>query len=56
MDRIPIDSERTVSNPPPSPVTDDPDHTEHPACSRQVQDYGDDFFDVGLEADSMEVF
>lgn len=60
MDRIPLDSDRTVTNPPPSPVTDDPDHTEqhseHPLQSRQVQDYTDDFLDIGIDTDSMEVF
>lgn len=56
MDRNPIDAERTVSNPPPSPVTDDPDHTENPVSSRPIQEYEDDFLDVGLDADSMEVF
>ncbi|KAJ8670118.1 hypothetical protein QAD02_001377 [Eretmocerus hayati] len=57
MDRIPMDSERNVSNPPPSPVTDDPDHSEpqHPVRSRGIQDYGDDFLDIGAEVD-MEVF
>ncbi|XP_058809161.1 phosphorylated adapter RNA export protein [Phymastichus coffea] len=57
MDRIQVDSDLTVSNPPPSPVTDDPDHSEqpNPACSRHVQDYGDDFLDIGVEVD-MEVF
>ncbi|XP_001601139.1 phosphorylated adapter RNA export protein [Nasonia vitripennis] len=57
MDRIPIDSDRTVSNPPPSPVTDDPDHSEppNPVCSRRIQEYGDDFLDIGVEVD-MEVF
>lgn len=58
MDRIAIDSERTVSNPPPSPVTDDPDHSEqpNPICSRHIQDYGDDFLDIGTEPADMEVF
>ncbi|XP_011171130.1 phosphorylated adapter RNA export protein isoform X2 [Solenopsis invicta] len=55
MDRMPIDSDRTVSNPPPSPVTDDPDHSEHPLVQRQVQDYTDDFLDIGVDIDSMEV-
>ncbi|XP_077269629.1 phosphorylated adaptor for RNA export isoform X1 [Temnothorax americanus] len=55
MDRIPVDSDRTVSNPPPSPVTDDPDHSEHPLVQRQVQDYTDDFLDIGVDIDSMEV-
>ncbi|XP_014218390.1 phosphorylated adapter RNA export protein isoform X2 [Copidosoma floridanum] len=59
MDRITIDSERTVTNPPPSPVTDDPDHSElttsNPDCLRHVQDYSDDFLDLGVEVD-MEVF
>ncbi|KAL7301270.1 hypothetical protein TKK_0006009 [Trichogramma kaykai] len=58
-DRSDMDAERTVSNPPPSPVTDDPDHAEqpnsHPVNSRQLQEYGDDFLDVGEEFD-MEVF
>ncbi|KAK2574978.1 hypothetical protein KPH14_008741 [Odynerus spinipes] len=60
MDRMPLDSDRTVTNPPPSPVTDDPDHTEHHSehslQSRQVQDYADDFLDIGIDVDSMEVF
>ncbi|EZA53924.1 hypothetical protein DMN91_011561 [Ooceraea biroi] len=51
MDRPPVDSDRTVSNPPPSPVTDDPDHLEQ----RHVQDYSDDFLDLGVDVDSMEV-
>ncbi|XP_011706397.1 PREDICTED: phosphorylated adapter RNA export protein isoform X2 [Wasmannia auropunctata] len=55
MDRMPVDSDRTVSNPPPSPVTDDPDHSEHPLVQRQVQDYTDDFLDIGVDVDSMEV-
>ena len=55
MDRMPVDSDRTVSNPPPSPVTDDPDHSEHPLVQRQVQDYTDDFLDIGVDIDSMEV-
>ncbi|XP_012061264.1 PREDICTED: phosphorylated adapter RNA export protein [Atta cephalotes] len=55
MDRMPVDSDRTVSNPPPSPVTDDPDHSEHPLVQRQVQDYNDDFLDIGVDIDSMEV-
>jgi len=55
MDRMPVDSDRTVSNPPPSPVTDDPDHSEHPPVQRQVQDYTDDFLDIGVDIDSMEV-
>lgn len=56
MDRTPLDSDRTVSNPPPSPVTDDPDHSEHPLRERQVQDYTDDFLDIGIDVDSMELF
>ncbi|KAI4489853.1 hypothetical protein M0804_004035 [Polistes exclamans] len=56
MDRMPLDSDRTVTNPPPSPVTDDPDHTEHHSESRQVQDYTEDFLDIGIDVDSMEVF
>ncbi|XP_043286783.1 phosphorylated adapter RNA export protein [Venturia canescens] len=87
MDRNLPDSERTVSNPPPSPVTDDPDHSEHHHnhhqhqnqqrqqqqqhqppprehhhCAspspgqRRVQNYNDDFLDIGLDVDSMEVF
>ncbi|EFN79885.1 phosphorylated adapter RNA export protein [Harpegnathos saltator] len=55
MDRMPMDSDRTVSNPPPSPVTDDPDHSEHPLMQRHVQDYTDDFLDIGVDIDSMEV-
>ncbi|XP_014488298.1 PREDICTED: phosphorylated adapter RNA export protein [Dinoponera quadriceps] len=55
MDRIPMDSDRTVSNPPPSPVTDDPDHSEHTLIHRHVQDYTDDFLDIGVDIDSMEV-
>ncbi|KAL0129825.1 hypothetical protein PUN28_001819 [Cardiocondyla obscurior] len=55
MDRMPVDSDRTVSNPPPSPVTDDPDHSEQPLVQRQVQDYTDDFLDIGVDIDSMEV-
>lgn len=50
-----MDSDRTVSNPPPSPVTDDPDHSEHPLIQRHVQDYTDDFLDIGVDIDSMEV-
>lgn len=75
MDRNLPDSDRTVSNPPPSPVTDDPDHSEQqqhhhqqqqpqqlPATShniaghRRIQNYNDDFLDIGLDVDSMEVF
>lgn len=54
---MPVDSDRTVSNPPPSPVTDDPDHSEHSLHSvqRQAQDYNDDFLDIGVDIDSMEV-
>lgn len=55
MDRMPLDSDRTVSNPPPSPVTDDPDHSEHPLTQRHVQDYADDFLDIGADIDYMEV-
>jgi phosphorylated adapter RNA export protein len=57
MDRISIDADRTVSNPPPSPVTDDPDHSEpsNPIRSKHVQEYEDDFLDIGVEVD-MEVF
>ncbi|XP_033216674.1 phosphorylated adapter RNA export protein [Belonocnema kinseyi] len=59
MDRTPpLDSERTVSNPPPSPVTDDPDHTEQVndflSTGRQEIDY-DDVLDIG-DVDNMEVF
>ncbi|XP_043471522.1 phosphorylated adapter RNA export protein [Leptopilina heterotoma] len=54
MDRTPLDSERTVSNPPPSPVTDDPDHSEHPTPGRQEIDY-EDILDIG-DVDNMEVF
>lgn len=54
MDRMPLDSDRTMTNPPPSPVTDDPDHSEHPLVQRHVQDYGD-FLDIGIDIDSMEV-
>ncbi|XP_017882966.2 phosphorylated adapter RNA export protein isoform X2 [Ceratina calcarata] len=55
MDRMPVDSERTMTNPPPSPVTDDPDHSEQPLVERHVQEYGDDFLDIGIDIDSMEV-
>ncbi|XP_076244880.1 phosphorylated adaptor for RNA export [Calliopsis andreniformis] len=55
MDRMPVDSDCTVTNPPPSPVTDDPDHSEHPPVQRHVQDYGEDFLDIGIDIDSMEV-
>lgn len=55
MDRAPVDSDRTVSNPPPSPVTDDPDHLEQSVTQRHVQDYSDDFLDLGTDIDSMEV-
>ncbi|XP_003695489.2 phosphorylated adapter RNA export protein [Apis florea] len=55
MDRMPVDSDRTMTNPPPSPVTDDPDHSEHPLVQRHVQNYGDDFLDIGIDIDSMEV-
>ncbi|XP_025262276.1 phosphorylated adapter RNA export protein [Camponotus floridanus] len=55
MDRMPLDSDRTVSNPPPSPVTDDPDHSEHPLTQRHVQDYADDFLDIGADIDYMDV-
>lgn len=55
MDRMPVDSDRTMTNPPPSPVTDDPDHSEQPLVQRHVQDYGDDFLDIGIDIDSMEV-
>lgn len=55
MDRMPVDSDRTVSNPPPSPVTDDPDHSENPLVQRHVQDYSDEFLDIGVDIDSMEV-
>lgn len=58
MDRTPLDSERTVSNPPPSPVTDDPDHSEPVndflPTGRQEIDY-DDVLDIG-DVDNMEVF
>ncbi|XP_015585194.1 phosphorylated adapter RNA export protein [Cephus cinctus] len=56
MDRTPLHSDRTVSNPPPSPVTDDPDHSEHLTTQRQVQDYSNDFLDIGVDVDSMELF
>lgn len=56
MDKMSLDSDRTVTNPPPSPVTDDPDHLEHAPIARQVQDYSDDFLDIGVDVDSMEVF
>lgn len=55
MDRMPMDSDRTMTNPPPSPVTDDPDHSEHSLVQRHVQNYGDDFLDIGIDIDSMEV-
>ncbi|CAL7945806.1 unnamed protein product [Xylocopa violacea] len=55
MDRMPRDSDRTMTNPPPSPVTDDPDHSEQLLVQRHVQDYGDDFLDIGIDIDSMEV-
>ncbi|XP_053983872.1 phosphorylated adapter RNA export protein [Hylaeus anthracinus] len=55
MDRMPMDSDRTVTNPPPSPVTDDPDHSEQPLVQRHIQDYEEDFLDVGVDIDSMEV-
>lgn len=55
MDRMPLDSDRTVSNPPPSPVTDDPDHSEQSLTQRHVQDYTDDFLDIGADIDYMEV-
>ena len=55
MDRMPMDSDRTVTNPPPSPVTDDPDHSEHPLVQRHVQEYEEDFLDIGVNIDSMEV-
>jgi len=55
MERTPIDSDRTVSNPPPSPVTDDPDHLEQSLSQRHVQDYSDDFLDLGVDIDNMEV-
>lgn len=55
MDRMPLDSDRTVSNPPPSPVTDDPDHSEQSLTQRHVQDYADDFLDIGADVDYMEV-
>ncbi|XP_078041905.1 phosphorylated adaptor for RNA export [Augochlora pura] len=55
MDRMPMDSDRTVTNPPPSPVTDDPDHSEHPLVQRHIQDYEEDFLDIGIDIDSMEV-
>lgn len=55
-ERTPPDSDRPVRNPPPSPVTDDPDHTP-PSSRRQVQDYSaDDFLDIGVDVDSMELF
>ncbi|XP_015520613.2 phosphorylated adapter RNA export protein [Neodiprion pinetum] len=55
-ERTPPDSDRPVTNPPPSPVTDDPDHTP-PSSRRQVQDYAaDDFLEIGVDVDSMELF
>lgn len=53
---MPVDSDRTVSNPPPSPVTDDPDHSEQSLVQRHVQDYAD-FLDIGVDVDvdNMEV-
>ncbi|XP_076652634.1 phosphorylated adaptor for RNA export [Halictus rubicundus] len=54
MDRMPVDSDRTVTNPPPSPVTDDPDHSEH-SVQRHIQDYEEDYLDIGIDVDSMEV-
>lgn len=54
--RTPIDSDHTVSNPPPSPVTDDPDHSENVTAPRQLQDYSEDFLDIGVDIDSMEMF
>lgn len=58
MDRIPIDSDRTVSNPPPSPATDDPDLSEQPPPntnhSRPLQEYADDFLDIGDAYDMEE--
>ncbi|KAF7992339.1 hypothetical protein HCN44_001664 [Aphidius gifuensis] len=55
--RNPIDSDITVSNPPPSPVTDDPDaHNEHAIMPHQVVDYSEDFLDLGADIDSMEMF
>lgn len=56
MDRLPIDSDRTVSNPPPSPVTDDPDHSDNVTIQRRIQDYSDDFLDIGVDVDVMEMF
>ncbi|OAD46975.1 Phosphorylated adapter RNA export protein [Eufriesea mexicana] len=56
MDRMPVDSDRTMTNPPPSPVTDDPDHSEHPLVQRHVQNFEDDFLDIGIDIDNMEVF
>ncbi|KAH0568426.1 phosphorylated adapter RNA export protein [Cotesia glomerata] len=56
MDRLPIDSEHTVSNPPPSPATDDPDHSDSAPNQRRVQDYSDDFLDIGVDVDVMEMF
>lgn len=57
MDRIPTDSDRTVSNPPPSPVTDDPDHSEHTeqlSHGRRIQCYNDNILDI--HGDSMDLF
>ncbi|XP_066587407.1 phosphorylated adapter RNA export protein isoform X2 [Prorops nasuta] len=56
MDRIQLDSDRTVTNPPPSPATDDPDHSEHTTRLRPVQDYSENLFDVEVDADNMDVF
>lgn len=56
MERNPVDSDRTVINPPPSPATDDPDHSEQPTVQRTLGDYSDDFLDLDADIDSMEMF
>ncbi|XP_011303365.1 phosphorylated adapter RNA export protein [Fopius arisanus] len=57
MERDPVDSDRPVSNPPPSPVTDDPDHSEQVIGhhQRRIEDYSDDFLDLGADIDDMEM-
>lgn len=63
------DTEKTVYNPPPSPVTDDPDHADHQQPpiiatragtsqqdARQLQDYSTDFLDINVDVNDMEVF
>ncbi|XP_063978112.1 phosphorylated adapter RNA export protein [Diachasmimorpha longicaudata] len=58
LEADPVDSDRPVSNPPPSPVTDDPDHAEQVVVhhQRRVEDYSDDFLDLGTDIDTMEMF